>query len=76
MKTALRITFAAPILAMFWQGSLPAQCSMCRTAASAQGHDAASAVNLAIVILLLPALALFSGVYWLLFRRYSSVDGQ
>ncbi len=44
-----------------------AQCAMCRTAAAAQAH-AAGTINTAILILLLPAVALFSGVFLLAFR--------
>lgn len=47
-----------------------AQCSMCRTAAAAQNMKAANAVNLGVVILLLPATMLFTGVFaWSLKRR-------
>ena len=49
-----------------------AQCVMCRTAASAQGAHAAATLNRAILILLLPALALFSGVFLLAFRGAKS----
>jgi hypothetical protein len=45
----------------------PAQCVMCRTAAAAQAH-AAGTINAAILILLVPALALFSGVSLLVLR--------
>ena len=45
-----------------------AQCSMCRTALESQGPNAASTVNLAIVILLFPAVLLFSGVIITAFR--------
>jgi hypothetical protein len=44
-----------------------AQCSMCRTAAAAQGPSAMHAMNMAVLLLLLPALALFSGMFVLAF---------
>ncbi|HWQ56684.1 MAG TPA: hypothetical protein VN442_23560 [Bryobacteraceae bacterium] len=45
-----------------------AQCSMCRTAAAAQGPEGAHALNVAIAILLVPAVTLFSGLFLLAFR--------
>ncbi len=44
-----------------------AQCSMCRTAAAAQGPAAARAMNMGVLILLTPAVALFSGIIALAF---------
>jgi hypothetical protein len=59
MKALLSIvTAATPALA---------QCSMCRTAAAAQGPGAMHAMNTAVLLLLLPALALFSAVFALAF---------
>ena len=52
-----------------------AQCSMCRTAAASQGAGAASALNTAIVILLIPALALFCGVFLLALGRQRPEGG-
>lgn len=45
-----------------------AQCSMCRTAAAAQEAGAAQALDAAIVVLLVPAVALFTGVFLFAFR--------
>ena len=58
-----RILTAALAAAPAW-----AQCSMCRTAASAQGEHAMRAMNAAILVLLVPAVALFCGVYVLAIR--------
>jgi len=57
-------------------GSLPAlaQCPMCRNAAAAQGAAAARALDLAILILLVPAVGMFCGIYWLAVRRLDSTD--
>ena len=74
MKAKLRNASAAATLAFLWQGPLAAQCALCRTSAAAEGAEASAAVNLAIVVLLLPALALFCSVYWLLFRRGDYFD--
>jgi hypothetical protein len=49
-------------------GALPAaaQCSMCRTALSENGG--AAVFNKAILILLLPAMVLFSGTFLVVYR--------
>lgn len=44
-----------------------AQCSMCRTALAGQGPEAARAMNLAVLLLLTPAVALFCGIIALAF---------
>ena len=44
-----------------------AQCSMCRTAAAAQGPEAARAMNTGVLLLLTPAVALFTGIFALAF---------
>ena len=43
------------------------QCSMCRTAA-AQSPGVADTLDSAILILLVPAVAMFCGVYFMAFR--------
>ncbi len=50
--------------------SLPAlaQCPMCRTALASQGRSAADTFDRAILILLVPAVAMFGGVFLLAFR--------
>jgi len=56
--------------------SLPAfpQCPMCRTAVAAQGQGAADTFNSAILILLLPAVALFCGVFLFTWRSAGRTD--
>ncbi len=49
-------------------GAALAQCPMCRNAAAAQPPEAAGALDLAILVLLAPAVALFCGVYYFSFR--------
>ena len=60
---------SAAVAALIIGSALPAlaQCSMCWTAAAAQGHGAAHALNTGILLLLLPALSLFCGVFALAF---------
>jgi len=57
-------------------GSAWAQCPMCRTALETQGPHAATMINLAIMVLLFPAVALFSGVYYVAFRSAKSVESE
>lgn len=64
---ALAVRVAAALL-LALPSRVLAQCAMCRTAAAAQGARAASTLNTAILILLLPALVLFSAVFLLAFR--------
>jgi hypothetical protein len=66
MKTAIVLSMAA--------GAALAQCPMCRNAAAAQGPQAAGALDLAILVLLAPAVALFCGVYYFSFRYRN--DGE
>jgi hypothetical protein len=53
-----RLGMAAAVAAPAW-----AQCSMCRTAAAAQGAGGVGALNAAIVVLFVPAVVLFCGVF-------------
>jgi hypothetical protein len=50
------------------------QCSMCRTAAAAQGAAAGKTLDHAVLILLVPAVTLFAGVFLAAFRIGSSHD--
>lgn len=72
------VFIAALSAAMFLlaDGRAWAQCSMCRTALESQGPHAASVINLAIIVLLFPAVALFTGVYWVAFRSANPVQSD
>ena len=52
---------------LFAQAQTFAQCSMCRTALESN-PELAGAIDKAIIVLLVPAVALFCGVYFLAFR--------
>ncbi|HSB18336.1 MAG TPA: hypothetical protein VLE22_28045 [Bryobacteraceae bacterium] len=67
-------TLVRVIVLVVAQSSLFGQCSMCRAAAAAQGPEAAKALNEAILILLLPAVALFCGAFILAMRGNRSSD--
>lgn len=58
-------------------GPALAQCPMCRQAVegSAEGAAIARTLNLAVLVLLLPPVTLFVGIF-VLFYRYRNVQGQ
>jgi hypothetical protein len=49
---------------------------MCRTAAASQGPQAARALDMAILILLIPAVAIFTGLFWFAYRRRNSSNSN
>jgi hypothetical protein len=55
--------------------SAAAQCAMCRTAMAAQ-HGGAGVFNKAILILLLPAVVLFSGTFLLVYTRHRAGNDE
>lgn len=72
-----RFAFIAAAAAALGNGlPLLAQCQMCRTALGALGSAAADAFNRAILILLIPAVGLFCGVFLLMFRHRDPTGGD
>jgi len=57
-----RVTRVAGVLVAS-AASAAAQCSMCRTAVSASGHRAGDTLDHAIIILLVPAVAMFGTIF-------------
>ena len=53
-----------------------AQCPLCRTAAASQDDAATKALNLAILVLFLPAVSMFCGVYYISFRYRNARDDE
>jgi hypothetical protein len=70
------LVFGLWSLMSLWAADVPvrAQCAMCRTAAASQGPQAARALDLAILILLIPAVAIFTGLFWFAYRQMKSKD--
>ena len=71
-----RITSGIPAVAALpaWLSTAPplaAQCSMCRTVAAAQG-ESAKVLDAAIIVLFIPAMALFGGIVLMAFRYRSN----
>jgi hypothetical protein len=66
----LRFAFAALVALLANSGSAWAQgCALCYTTASAAGAAAERSLNWGILALLAPALIMFLGVLFLLYRR-------
>ncbi len=59
MKRAVRLSGTVIASAL----SAAAQCSMCRTAVSASGNHAGDTLDHAIIILLVPAVAMFGTIF-------------
>ena len=47
-------------------------CAMCYQSAAASGAKGQAALRHGILILLIPALALFAGIFWTIYRRGNS----
>lgn len=57
------LALLACVPAAFAQG-----CALCRTSAAATGEEGGQALNLAILVLLLPTVTIFAGVLFFAFR--------
>jgi heme/copper-type cytochrome/quinol oxidase subunit 2 len=71
-RTLLRLTsFAALALAAasLWAGAAGAQCALCRSALEGAGDAAARAMNLGILVLLVPPVAIFCTIFAVAIRR-------
>ena len=55
-----------------------AQCAMCKAAleSSAEGRSSASQLNLGILVLLIPPVAIFSGLFGLIYRYRNNHGGK
>ncbi len=54
------------------EGLTHAQCAMCKTVAGSLGREAARAMNLGILVLLLPPVTIFCAIFLLALRLSSS----
>lgn len=68
---------AAAVVLLAAPDVAPAQCAMCKqsVAASTDAEQAARGLNLAVLVLLLPPVSIFMGVF-ALFYRYNNVQGS
>ena len=76
MSRTLLITIAVAAVSLLSGETALAQCALCRTAAAAQNPEAASALNLGILVLLIPAAVIFNGIFLLAYRCRDSNSGR
>jgi len=70
------VTALSAAIGLLAGGRAWAQCPFCRSALETQGPNAASSINLAIVILLFPAVLLFTGVFVTAFRSAKAASSD
>jgi hypothetical protein len=73
----LRILLVAGALLVLWCEPALAQCAMCKesVASSTEGASAAGWLNLAVLVLLIPPVAIFAGIFGLIYRM-RNVQGR
>jgi hypothetical protein len=62
-------TIAIAIVAMLAPHAAAQGCAMCYQNAAASGAKGQAALRHGILILLIPALGVFAGIFWTIFRR-------
>ncbi len=71
----LRIGFLAGLAGLLIApGAYAQNCALCYATASALGSAAAHSLDVGILALLTPALSLFAGVFYLLYRRATAAS--
>ena len=65
-------TVAVCIFVVFAPHAAAQGCAMCYQSAAASGAKGQAALRHGILILLIPALALFAGIFWTIYRRGNS----
>ena len=75
LKYLLAATLVACAFAMSSAGAL-AQCALCRTAAEQAGAETAHALNLGILMLLIPPVAIFCVIFAVAVRHQKEGGGE
>lgn len=70
----LTLLLAAALVA--WPADAPAQCALCRTAAEQAGAETAHALNLGILMLLIPPVAIFCAIFAVAVRHHKEGGGD
>ena len=76
---ALKLLLAAALVACACFASSAdalAQCALCRTAAEQAGADTARALNLGILMLLIPPVAIFCAIFAVAVRHHKEGGGE
>jgi hypothetical protein len=68
------LVFAAASL--FAAGGALAQCALCRTALKDGGEATARTMNLGIIVLLIPPVAIFCTIFAVAYRKGRDTDGE
>ena len=73
-RTLSRFMLAAAVAlaaaaAMLWAADGQAQCALCRTAVEGAGRSAARAMNLGILVLLVPPVAIFCAIFAIAYKK-------
>lgn len=71
---ALKYLLAAALAA--WPADALAQCALCRTAAEQAGAETAQALNLGILMLLIPPVAIFCAIFAVAVRHHKEGGGD
>jgi cbb3-type cytochrome oxidase subunit 3 len=69
MRRALTVLFLALVLLGVAPAAFAQGCAMCRTSAEAADEPGKKALNLAILVLLIPTTSIFGGVLYWAFRK-------
>ncbi len=78
-RSASAALFAALVFAaafIFSAGEALAQCALCRTGLKDAGEATARTMNLGIIILLIPPVAIFCTIFAVAYRRGQGTDGE
>ena len=70
----LTLLLAAALVA--WPADALAQCALCRTAAEQAGAETAHALNLGILMLLIPPVAIFCTIFAVAVRHHKEGGGE
>ena len=71
-RAAIIAAVATAILLALAPHATAQGCAMCYQNAAASGAKGQAALRQGILILLIPALALFAGIFWTIYRRDNS----
>ena len=76
LRTLVRVMVAVGVVAFIAAPSL-AQCAMCRAAIENSANSAAASqgLNLAAIVLLIPPVSIFAGLFGVIYR-YRNVQGR
>ena len=72
LKSHLWKLMLAAMLAMLNAPAVMAQCAMCRTALESAGGGLAKSLNLGIIVLLIPPVAIFCAIFVTAYKRRSA----